>query len=173
MFHKLVEKKICKKIHDGITLFFQVFDKKSQFISHMDDHEFAATNPYRHRLQCNVCDKIFSESGKLKRHMLTHSTKKNHKCEICGKGFIERHKLVRHMLSHTGKRDHQCPECERSFTLKHNLTIHMRIHENLRPYQCLVCKRTFIQKIVLQRHLRIHQDYLLEQSHKFSQKYVN
>lgn len=152
---------------------YRVFDKKAQFISHMEDHEFASVNPFRHRLQCNVCDKIFADSSKLKRHMISHSVNKEFKCDLCPKEFTERHKLARHMLTHSGRRDYPCPHCDRAFALKHNLTAHIRIHENVRPYQCFVCKKTFIQKIVLQRHLRIHQDYLIEQSHRFSQRLSN
>ncbi|KAL4218466.1 hypothetical protein ACF0H5_023200 [Mactra antiquata] len=138
---------------------YQVFDKKQQFISHMDDHAWGNSN-IRICHQCTVCKKYFSDSSKLKRHMLRHYMGKPYKCEICSKDFLEKHKLTRHMLTHTGVKEHVCPHCDKAFTLRFNLATHLKIHGNERRYQCHVCKRTFVQKVVLQRHLRIHQDYI-------------
>ena len=37
--------------------------------------------------ECDVCEKRFSESGDLKRHMRIHTKEKPYECDVCEKRF--------------------------------------------------------------------------------------
>jgi len=53
--------------------------------------------------KCTVCDKQFTQLGRLKEHMIKHSHKRPHKCELCRKQFTHRSSLGTHMLRHTAE----------------------------------------------------------------------
>lgn len=77
-------------------------------------------------------------------------------CEICNKVFKEKHKLKRHMMIHTGEKSHSCPFCEKSFSLEYNLNTHKRIHTGEKPYKCQItgCEKSFTQSGNLKTHMR-------------------
>ena len=78
--------------------------------------------------QCPTCNKIFSTSTKLSRHMKTHSTDMPYKCKVCNKAF-----------SHSG-----------------NYKIHLRMHTDERPFTCTVCGKGCRQAQDLEKHMRTH-----------------
>lgn len=43
---------------------------------------------------CPVCNKAFTASGDLSRHMVTHTGIKNHHCDVCGKSFYRNRDMV-------------------------------------------------------------------------------
>ena len=52
------------------------------------------------RNQCNLCNKTFSCSKRLSRHMQLHTRDKPYQCMVCSKGFSESCNLAAHMLTH-------------------------------------------------------------------------
>ncbi|XP_022316336.2 uncharacterized protein LOC111120013 [Crassostrea virginica] len=139
-------------------------------------------------LQCDYCDKAFSSTLLLKRHISVHTGERPHKCEVCGKTFNLPHHLKTHARIHTNVRPYKCEVCGRAFnessSLKrhtrihaeerpyiyvcdicgktfnepHNLRTHLRIHSDVKPYTCGVCKKAFIRQQTLKNHMRIHTD---------------
>ena len=77
-------------------------------------------------------------------------------CTVCNKVFKERHKLKRHMMIHTGEKPYPCHYCGKAFSLEYNLNTHVRVHTGEKPYVCeiLGCGKKFTQSGNLKTHLK-------------------
>ena len=60
-----------------------------------------------------VCEKVFRQSGHLKRHKLTH-TKKTFNCMLCERAFSLSSTLQTHKRLHTGEKPFKCVFCEKA-----------------------------------------------------------
>ena len=77
--------------------------------------------------KCHICGKIFNDSTRIKRHLLSHSEKKPYKCSLCGWGFHQKTNMERHLASHTSEGEgHPCYHCNSWFTTKSVLSLHLR-----------------------------------------------
>ncbi|XP_068083976.1 zinc finger protein 852 [Anabrus simplex] len=65
---------------------------------------FAGTSVH----SCDFCQKIFSRSSSLKRHLLTHKEQRPHFCTICNRAFTLQAHLKNHMLNHSETRLFKC-----------------------------------------------------------------
>lgn len=105
------------------------------------------------------CDKVFMDSGNLKKHLASHG-EKLFDCpfETCGKKFVDKSKLKRHQLVHTGERPYGCEICGKKFSLDFNLRTHIRTHTGLKPYGCKFngCQKRFTQSSNLVAHEKTH-----------------
>jgi len=80
---------------------------------------------------CPTCGKIFSDLGKLKRHMRIHKPEKErpYKCDECGKTFSSTTGLKFHRLLHSGEL-FRCEFCEYTNVQKGNLKTHrLKVHK--------------------------------------------
>ncbi|XP_062568127.1 zinc finger protein 888-like isoform X5 [Saccostrea cucullata] len=110
--------------------------------------------------KCDVCEKTFNLPHHLKTHARIHTNVRPYKCEVCGRAFNESSSLKRHSRIHAKERPYIyiCDVCGKTFNEPHNLRTHVRIHSDVKPYTCGVCKKAFIRQQTLKNHMRIHTD---------------
>ncbi|CAL6298109.1 unnamed protein product [Bathycoccus prasinos] len=104
--------------------------------------------------ECGVCEKRFSQSGDLKRHVRIHTKEKPYECDVCEKRFSQSSNLQTHVRIHTKEKPYECDMCDKAFRTSGDLKVHMRIHTNERPYECDVCDKAFRTSGHLKRHVR-------------------
>ncbi|XP_067468972.1 zinc finger protein 62 homolog [Thunnus thynnus] len=104
---------------------------------------------------CSVCNKGFSESKSLVKHMRVHTDQKPFSCSICDKGFTWRRYLTKHMEVHANQ-SYCCFQCGRVFGSNQQLHLHMRMHTREKPFSCSVCGEKFAECEKLRIHMRSH-----------------
>lgn len=76
--------------------------------------------------------------------------------ESCDRRFSRSDELSRHLRIHTGQRPFPCTICRRAFSRSDHLTTHMRTHTGEKPFACEACGRRFSRSDERTRHMRVH-----------------
>ena len=86
------------------------------------------------KVPCTECGKLYGSSTMTRHIHSAHTpnNKKKFKCEICDKGFSESHRLKDHMNIHTGEKPYKCKYCSNCFASRGNQRMHERGHEGYR-----------------------------------------
>lgn len=76
--------------------------------------------------------------------------------ESCERRFSRSDELTRHIRIHTGQKPFQCKICMRAFSRSDHLTTHVRTHTGEKPFSCDVCGRKFARSDEKKRHSKVH-----------------
>ena len=106
--------------------------------------------------QCEICNKRFSDSSDMKKHVKYTHGKCKFQCEMCAKTFGHSSSLKKHIKStHEGLKAYKCSECPKSYNNSGTLFKHKKtVHEGIK-FQCDICFKSFTQPRNLQNHKKV------------------
>ncbi len=121
------------QLHTGKFSYFcdeckKGFNCKGPYKEHILWHQMLASGKIKkisRPFSCRRCDKRFTASSSLSRHMQIHTQQFRYNCVTCGKGFVQRQELTEHLNKHIG-RSFPCQFCSSRFAFEKALKSHMR-----------------------------------------------
>ena len=121
--------------------------------------EYLAIQHYKQGLkQCDFCNKQFTQSASLKRHISSFHENTLVNCTICEKKLfkssLEYH--IRHVHNdEENEKASKCTLCEKTFCSQFALKEHIRLVHNIeRNMECIKCDKKFGQRGTLNYHIR-------------------
>ena len=104
--------------------------------------------------ECEQCGKQFRQKGNLKKHVLTHSSKKTFECQNCDKKFKFPDQLKRHEIWHTHGERFVCEFCSKKFVMQFELRKHLARYHSGVMYVCEYCSTECRHSHTMKRHLQ-------------------
>lgn len=137
--------------------------KTKQLLTHhcLRKHKIGNTE-----FSCPVCNKVFSISKDLRRHLQSHNPQGLHKCSACHAKFKTHSTLQSHMRIHSKGKPYDCVLCLLPFDTIENLKSHIFSQHNIEVdvnefsqhwnRKCLVCGQIFLRRSGLALHMKSH-----------------
>lgn len=113
------------------------------------------------KFTCEECNRTFSRSTHLRRHMTIHTDERAFDCDICEKKFRRLDHLQTHLKQHAQLKPHQCNNCDKSFSRSDHLRNHIAARHTEKPlntnvFKCTACNREFTSEKVFKSHEKTH-----------------
>lgn len=154
------------------------FKKHAYCVAHAQSH--------KRKVQCSVCNKMFTTIADFLQHRESHDSKAMLKCPDCQMEFRFPVYLLRHLVTHerkekleanqakkatlqpvqepdkklksptADKEEFKCSLCQKSFADSKALSDHCVVHLPKSSSRCQFCKRCFSSRNALIRHIRLH-----------------
>src|ERR1700733_14333709 len=119
----------------------------------------------KHACTFEGCTYVPTQSGNLKRHILSHTDERPYKCTHRGCTYAANQSgsLISHLLIHTGEKPYKCTHegCTYAARQSGDLAKHITNHTGQKPYRCTYCDFGAVQKEHLTKHLSSTHRYLL------------
>ncbi|GMR30859.1 hypothetical protein PMAYCL1PPCAC_01054 [Pristionchus mayeri] len=107
------------------------------------------------KFPCPICPRSFEKRDRLRIHVLhVHENHRPHECSVCNKRFSQSSSLNKHLRVHSGERPYKCPFCTKSFTASSILRTHIRQHSGEKPFKCCHCGKAFASHAAHDSHVR-------------------
>ena len=93
-----------------------------------------------------------------------------HGCPVaeCDRRFSRSDELARHIRIHTGQKPFKCRICGRCFSRSDHLTTHVRTHTGEKPFSCDMCGRKFARSDEKKRHAKVHMKQKMKREAKMA-----
>lgn len=112
---------------------------------------------------CKFCQSVFDRRLVYLKHMSSHIPANERKCTECNKNFSNTFSLKRHIETHmkvkSVVRPFSCDKCDRKFVSAHKLKCHGRYHDTNKikklKMNCDICKRAVTD---MEKHMKTHND---------------
>lgn len=111
------------------------------------------------KYKCQYCQKSFTQSGQLKRHINSHLNIRNYSCPHpdCDRTFVDPSSVTKHLVIHNkDDRKFVCSLCGTRFNRLGALRYHEKTHRQERNHKCTMCEKSFLAKYDLTKHFRVH-----------------
>ncbi|XP_058811897.1 zinc finger protein ZFP2-like [Topomyia yanbarensis] len=119
--------------------------KNHENIIHGAKHNIKLGKHREREIICEMCGEKFPQKGRLKDHIQkVHLKIGIPKCDKCDKTFTTTHSLERHMLLHTNVKPYSCDQCDMTFRRLLDMRRHKSVvHDGINPYVCADCGKEF------------------------------
>ena len=117
----------------------------------LENHQLSHTT--EKPFQCPTCGLSFVTSSARSAHR-RQVHQRHHLCQTCDRAFSTSQKLDRHLRTHTGVKEFKCDTCKKEFSLEENLKMHYNVHLGKKNFSCYICQREYFTRSGLNHHLK-------------------